>query len=282
MSDKNANDNTAPDAPKGGAEDKPAAVAKAPDDASAPETDAAEAGTDAEKEAWEKGPDAQIEALATEAADLKDRLLRNMAEMENMRRRAERDREDAKKYAITAFARDMLAVGDNMNRAIQSLGDDARAGADATVKTLIEGVEMTEREMINVFERHGISRVEPKGERFDPNFHQAMFEVENADVAAGTVIEVMAAGYTIGERVLRPAMVGVSKGGPKAAPKPAEATPDAAAQTAQTAQATEADSPDSAQAQDTAAEAQAAAKSHQETADSKAAANAGKNVDKSA
>ena len=272
MSDKTANDNTAPDAPKNGAADKPAAEATPPESEATATAGSAETGGDAEKEAWEKGPDAQIEALATEAADLKDRLLRTMAEMENMRRRAERDREEAKKYAVTAFARDMLAVGDNMTRAIQSLGEDARAGADETVKTLIEGVEMTEREMVNVFERHGISRIDPKGERFDPNFHQAMFEVENADVAAGTVMEVVASGYTIGERVLRPAMVGVSKGGPKAAPK-AEASPD---------DAPKAERPETAQPQDLAAEAQAAAKSHQESADSKAAANAGKNVDKSA
>ncbi len=271
MSDKNANDNTAPDAAQAGAGAKPAA------EATAPETEAAaETVTDAEKEAWEKGPDAQIEALATEAADLKDRLLRTMAEMENMRRRAERDREDAKKYAVTAFARDMLAVGDNMHRAIQSFGEDARAGADATIKTLIEGVEMTEREMVNVFERHGINRVEPKGERFDPNFHQAMYEVENTEVAAGTVIEVVAAGYTIGERVLRPAMVGVSKGGPKAAPKPAEQTTDT------TPQAGEAANPDKPSQPETTVEAQAAAKSHKEAADSKTTADAGKNVDKSA
>ena len=214
----------------------------------------------------EKGPEAQIEELATEAADLKDRLLRTMAELENVRRRAERDREEARKYAVTSFARDMLAVGDNMQRAVQSLGEDARAGADDTLKSLIEGVEMTEREMLNVFERHGITKVEPKGEKFDPNFHQAMFEVENPDVAAGSVIEVVAPGYTIGDRVLRPAMVGVARGGPKADAKPAEPSPDEA-----TAQGTE--SP---------AEAQAAAKSHQEAAEHKSSEAAGKTVDKSA
>jgi molecular chaperone GrpE len=278
MSDKNANDNTAPDAAAKGDGKKAAPESEAPEaeapKTEAPETaaasDAGKADAEAEKTAWEKGPEAEIEALATEAADLKDRLLRTMAEMENMRRRAERERDDAKKYAVTAFARDMLAVGDNMHRAIQSLGEEARADADATVKTLIEGVEMTEREMNNVFERHGIKRVEPKGERFDPNFHQAMFEVENAEVAAGTVIEVVAAGYIIGERVLRPAMVGVSKGGPKETPKPAE---DKAEEKA------DADQP---KQQDSAAEAQAAAKSHKEAADNKTSSDAGKNVDKSA
>jgi len=263
MSDKNANDNDAPNAAKGAKGEEtatPAAEAPAENIAGGEDAEA-----DAEKSAWEKGPDAQIEALATEAADLKDKLLRNMAEMENMRRRAERDREDARKYAVTAFARDILGVGDNMNRAVQSLDDAARGSADAAVKTFIEGIEMTERELLNVFERHGIARVEPKGEKFDPNFHQAMFEVENAEVASGTVLEVVAAGYTIGDRVLRPAMVGVSKGGPKSAPKPAD----------QGATEQQAES-------DSAADAQAAAKSHQDMAEQKTAKPAGKTVDKSA
>lgn len=260
MSDKTANDNEAPDGAK-------ASSAAAGDDAE--RTAAADAGAapeDAEKSAWEKGPEAQIEELATEAADLKDRLLRTMAELENVRRRAEREREEARKYAVTSFARDMLAVGDNMQRAVQSLGEDARAGADDTLKSLIEGVEMTEREMLNVFERHGIAKVEPKGEKFDPNFHQAMFEVENPDVAAGSVIEVVAPGYTIGDRVLRPAMVGVAKGGPKAEAKrqdpPAGDNPAPGAESS--------------------ADAQAAAKSHQEAAEQKGAEAAGKTVDKSA
>ena len=273
MSDKNANDNNAPDAAKNGAEQKPPPEAPEANE----ELVEAGAGDEAEKTAWEKGPDAEIETLTTEAADLKDRLLRAMAEMENMRRRAEREREEARKYAVTAFARDMLAVGDNMNRAVQSLGPDAREGADATLKSLIEGVEMTEREMINVFERHGINRVEPRGERFDPNFHQAMFEVENADVAAGTVIEVVAAGYTIGERVLRPAMVGVAKGGPKAAPKPAAETPAASEPHADAPA-----EPEAAATPDTNPEAQAAAKTHHEAASKKASKDAGKKVDKSA
>lgn len=260
MSDKNANDN---DAPETGA-DAPKAQETADSSAESPE---AEAGND-EKSGWELGPEAQIEALATEAADLKDKLLRTMAEMENMRRRAERERDEAKKYAVTAFARDMLAVGDNMTRAIQSLGEDARSDANPAIKTLIEGVEMTEREMVNVFERHGITKLDPKGERFDPNFHQAMFEIENPDVSAGTVLEVVATGYVIGERVLRPAMVGVSKGGPKA-PKPAAPEEPSA------------DEPAASSEAEAAAEAQAAAKSHQDAANASDEAS-GNKVDRSA
>lgn len=261
MSDNNANDNAAPEDNRNG-----------PDQESANDGAADAAGADdaPEKQAWEKGPEAQIEALAAEAADLKDRLLRTMAEMENVRRRADREREEARKYAVTAFARDMLAVGDNMNRAIQSIGADARAAADDTIKTLIEGVEMTEREMLNVFERHGITKIEPKGEKFDPNFHQAMFEVENPEVAAGTVVEVVAPGYVIGERVLRPAMVGVSKGGPKAAARPEGGAEETAP------------APDSGTDAQASADAHAAAESHKKAADSKGEEPAGKTIDRSA
>lgn len=264
MSDHSANDNNTPD-PKAQAD--AATEDAAPEDGAMPE----DTGGEAEKSAWELGPEAQIEALATETADLKDRLLRTIAEMENMRRRAERERDEARKYAVTAFARDILGVSDNMARAIQSIDDEARANADETIKTVIEGVEMTERELVNVFERHGITRVEPVGERFDPNFHQAMYEVENPDVAAGTVIEVVAAGYTIGERVLRPAMVGVARGGPKAARPAAEAPSDPPAEP-------EAAAPPE---PDTAAAAQAA-KTHEDAASKKTEKPAGKTVDRSA
>jgi len=262
MSDQNANDNDAP-----GPEEA------APDGSVTSE----DTGAETEKSAWELGPEAQIEALAAEAADLKDRLLRAVADAENTRRRAERERDETRRYAVTAFARDVLGVGDNLSRALQSIGDEARESVDATVKTLIEGVEMTQREMYNAFERHGITRIEPAGERFDPNFHQAMFEVENPDVAAGTVIEVVAAGYKIGERVLRPAMVGVSKGGPKGAPKPVEqATPEAQPAPQTEPEARRPPEPESAAA------AQVAAKTHEEAASKKAEKPAGKTVDRSA
>lgn len=157
-------------------------------------------------------------ALAREAAELKDRLLRTLAEMENLRRRTEREVADARTYGITNFARDILAVADNMERALKALDDEIRDKADAGVKALLDGVELTERELINVLEKHGVKKIEPLGQKFDPNRHQAMFEVEDASVPSGTVAQVMQAGYLIGERVLRPALVAVSKGGAKAAP----------------------------------------------------------------
>ena len=221
--------------------------AAAPDAAAAGDQDGKEksaetpwAGT-AESEAA-PGPAAQ---LAGENAKLKDQLLRTLADMENLRRRTEREISDARSYAIASFARDMLGVSDNLRRALDALPADAREGGDATLKTLLEGVELTERELLNTLAKHKVTRIDPAGERFDPNFHQAMFEVPNPDVPSGTVVQVVQAGYVIGERVLRPAMVGVSKGGPKPAPKgepeasaqgpaePKDKPADPAAQTAQ-------------------------------------------------
>lgn len=156
--------------------------------------------------------------LIKENEELKDRALRLAAEMENLRRRTQRDVQDARSYAVTNFARDMLTVSDNLRRAIDALPADTRANADATLNALVEGVEITERSMLSTLERHGVKRLSPEGERFDPNFHQAMFEVPNADIPANTVVQVVQPGYSIGDRVLRPAMVGVSTGGPKHAP----------------------------------------------------------------
>lgn len=158
------------------------------------------------------------DAMRAEVADAKDRLLRTMADMENLRRRTEREKSDARRYAITAFANDLLNVGDNLSRALHSLDEKARAAADDDIANMIAGVEMTERELLNVFGRHGIERVDPTGGQFDPNFHQAMFEIEDKSIASGTIIEVMQPGYMIGDRVLRPAMVSVAKGGAKAQP----------------------------------------------------------------
>jgi len=159
-----------------------------------------------------------VAVLAKEAADLKDRLLRTLAEMENLRRRTDKEVADARTYGVTNFARDILAVADNMERARKALDDEIRAKADAGVKALLDGVELTERELIKVMEKHGIKRLEPQGQKFDPNLHQAMFELPDPSVPPGTVVQVMQPGYTIGERVLRPALVGIAKGGPKAAP----------------------------------------------------------------
>ena len=176
-------------------------------DTFAPEEVSAEADAPAE-------PD-PVDVLRAENADLRDKYLRLAAEMDNLRRRTERDVKDAKSYSVAGFARDMLAVSDNLRRALDAIPADAQAAGDAGLKALAEGVEMTERSMLAALERHGVRKLEPVGERFDPNFHQAMFEVPNAEVASNTVVQVVQAGYVIGERVLRPAMVGVSKGGPK-------------------------------------------------------------------
>ncbi len=158
---------------------------------------------------------ALIEALNVENASLKDKALRTMADMENLRRRTEKEVADARIYAVTAFARDMLSVADNARRGIESIPADALATADGPFKALVEGVELIERDLLKTLERHGIKKLEPHGAKFDPNLHQAMFEVDDASVPSGTVTQVVQAGFVIGDRVLRPALVGVAKGGPK-------------------------------------------------------------------
>jgi len=161
-----------------------------------------------------------LAALEAEKAELKDKLLRTLAEMENLRRRTEREVADSRLYAVTSFARDMLSVADNLRRALDSVPAEVRTGTDEAVKALIEGVDLTERGLIQTLERHGVKKREPVGEKFNPNFDQAMFEIPDDSKPNGTVVQVVQAGYVIGERVLRPSMVGVSK----AAPKPAEPT----------------------------------------------------------
>ncbi len=156
-------------------------------------------------------PEAQL-ALA------KDQMLRALAEVENTRRRAQREIEDARKYSVANFARDVLNVADNLRRALDAVPEDAAASED--LKALVEGVSLTERELLSAMERHGIRKVDPKGEKFDHNLHQAMFETDMAGVEPGTVIEVAQAGYVIGDRLLRPAMVGVAKKPPAAVPAP--------------------------------------------------------------
>jgi len=156
-------------------------------------------------------------ALAKEVADLKDRLLRSLADMENLRRRTDREVTDSRTYGVTGLARDMVGVADNMRRALEAAGD-AGIAVDGPAKALLEGVELTERELLKVLEKHGVKRFDPHGAKFDPNLHQAIFEVPDANVPSGSVVQVVQSGYMIGDRVLRPAMVGVSKGGPKTAP----------------------------------------------------------------
>jgi molecular chaperone GrpE len=163
------------------------------------------------------------------AADVKDKLLRTLAEMENLRKRTAREVTEARLYGVTSFAHDMFAVADNMRRALDAVSPELRASAEPGVKALIDGVELTERELLKALEKNGVRQFTPRGEKFDPNVHQAMFEVPDPSVPAGSVAEVVQPGYMIGERVLRPAMVGVSKGGPKSAPASQTANDNAAA-----------------------------------------------------
>lgn len=158
------------------------------------------------------------EALAKEAADARDKMLRTLAEMENLRKRTAREVADARIYGITGFARDVLDIADNLQRALDAVPAETRANADPGLKALIEGVELTERSLLNTLEKNGVKKFDPTGQKFDPNFQQAMYEVPDASVLSGTVVQVVQAGFMIGERVLRPALVGVSKGGAKPAP----------------------------------------------------------------
>ena len=195
-------------------------------------TDQTDQGTDqatletstspAEAEASATAEEDPMVALAREAAGYKDKLLRSLAEMENLRKRTERQVADARDYGIAAFARDILAVADNMDRARGALDAELREQADAGTKALLDGVELTERELLKVLEKHGVRKFDPLGEKFDPNLHQAMFEMPDPSRPAGTVAQVMQPGYMIGERILRPALVGVAKGAPSA---PAAETP---------------------------------------------------------
>ena len=172
-------------------------------------------GTAVEPEAEEPSAEARIAALEAELAEQKDRLLRALAETENVRRRAQREREDASKYAVTGFAKELLSAADNLRRALDSLPEaDVK---DELMRSLLAGVAATERELLGVFERHGIRRIDPIGERFDHNLHQAIFEAERPDQPSGTIVEVLQPGYVLHDRLLRPAMVGVAKEGPRPA-----------------------------------------------------------------
>jgi molecular chaperone GrpE len=171
-----------------------------------------------------------VATLEARIAELTDRMLRAHAEMDNLRKRTEREKEEMAKYAITKFAREVLGVGDNLQRAIAAVPAGA-ADEDPALKALVEGVSMTEREFLNVLDRHGIKRIDPAGEPFNPHQHQAMTEIENTDVAPGTVVQVFQPGYILEDRVLRPAMVVVAKGGSKPGKKeekPSEGAADSA------------------------------------------------------
>lgn len=160
----------------------------------------------------EPAPDERAR-LEAENAELKDRALRVLAEMENLRKRTEREVHDARAYAVTAFARDLLSVTDNLNRALAAVPPDDE---DPALKALAEGVSLTGREFQGILSKHGVVRIDPQpGERFDPNLHQAMFEVPDPSRPTGEVVQVIQPGFALSGRLLRPAMVGVSKGGPK-------------------------------------------------------------------
>jgi molecular chaperone GrpE len=158
---------------------------------------------------------AELERVEAEKAEYQDRAMRLAAEMENLRKRTQKDVADARAFSIAGFAREMLAVSDNLQRALQAIPQEARNAGDEGFKALIEGVELTERSMMQALEKNGVRRISPLNERFDPNFHQAMFEIPDNEVANNTVLQVVQDGYVIGDRCLRPALVGVSKGGPK-------------------------------------------------------------------
>jgi molecular chaperone GrpE len=170
---------------------------------------------------------AEVATLQGQIADLTDRLLRAHAEMDNLRKRTERDKEDTAKYSISKFARDVLSIGDNLQRALAAVPEGA-AEADPALKSLIDGVALTQREFVNVLERNGVKRIVPEGEPFNPHQHQAMTEVQNPDVAAGTVVQVYQPGYILEDRVLRPAMVVIAKGGAKRSAQASGNGPEAA------------------------------------------------------
>lgn len=194
------------------AKDEGAPDPKRPEDAAPDPGEALEAGQPAADATEETEEEDAFARLGRENEELRERSLRLAAEMENLRKRTARDVSEARTYGIANFARDMLTVSDNLRRALEAVPEEIRE-SDPSLKTLVEGVEMTERGMLASLERHGVKKIDPEGEKFDPNFHQAMFEVPDSGKPANTVVQVVQTGYVIGERVLRPAMVGVAKGG---------------------------------------------------------------------
>jgi len=206
---------------------KEAAAEAANDDANAEQANAAEAPVeDVESEQAGGGEtevgievglpeDDQIAELTAEVAALKDRLVRTYADLENTRKRAERDRQDALKFGATKFARDMCEVADNLRRALSSVPEDA---GDANLVALTEGVKVTQAALSQIFERHGVKQIEAREQKFDPNLHEAMTEIEIPGAPPGTCVDVIEEGYTLNGRLLRPARVVVAKGNPAAGP----------------------------------------------------------------
>lgn len=203
------------DAPNTETETKPTSEA-AENEAPAAE-DAGQPRAEADNDTASRGPQVEIAALEAQVKDLTDRLLRAHAEMENLRKRTERDKADTAKYAITKFALDMVGISDNLQRALDAAGKPEEQAAE--VKAMFEGVALTGQELGKALERHGVMKIEALGKIFDPHLHQAMMEQPNPEVPSGTILQVFQDGFIIGERVLRPSMVVVARGGMK--PKPA-------------------------------------------------------------
>tara|TARA_B100000676_G_C17897021_1_gene742446 strand:+ start:340 stop:990 length:651 start_codon:yes stop_codon:yes gene_type:complete len=170
----------------------------------------AEAVEEELKEPENKGLEARISELESELADAKDRSLRALADAENTRRRSEREVIDAKKYGPSNLVKDLLNVSDNLHRALEAVGEDIQE-LDEAVKNLVVGVKMVEKEMLDVFEKHGVKKLQPIGEKFNHDFHQAMYEVEDSGQPTGTIVELLQPGYVMHERLLRPAMVAIAK-----------------------------------------------------------------------
>ena len=185
-----------------------------------PEIDEETLGSNSEDEQEPEG-ETPLAAAEREISELKDKLLRSLADMENLRRRAQRDREEATKFGMTGFARDMLAVSDNLGRAIASLPEGNEPTSNE-VAAFVEGVELTQKTLLSTLERYGIEKIEPAGERFDPQYHEAMFELPTADSDPGTVVQVLETGYLIHGRLLRPARVAVAKAQAQEEQEPAE------------------------------------------------------------
>ena len=197
-------------------EKKATEASEADAEENAPEPEAEQAETP-EEAAAEATPEDRIAELEAELAATNDRLLRLMAETENIRRRSQREREDTLRYAASGLAKDLLNVADNLHRALAAVPDDLRSG-DEAAKNFVLGGEMTEKDLLAGFEKHAIKQILPVGEKFDYEKHQAMFELETTGKPAGTVVEMMQPGYIMHERLLRPAMVGVAKDGPEETP----------------------------------------------------------------
>jgi molecular chaperone GrpE len=196
--------------------------------------EAAASDTDAPAQSQVESDAETIARLEAEKGDLTDRLLRVVAEMDNLRKRTEREVADARKFSLASFAGDMLSVSDNLKRALDAVPPEARETHDEALDALLAGVEMTGREMERMLEKNGVARIAALGERFDLHCHQAMFEVPDESVPSQTVVEVVQEGYRIGERILRAAMVGVAKGGPKAAKPEAAPEPEPASDDSET------------------------------------------------